>query len=209
MRSQQAFLGFHEGTINFPPTFKYDLVPSKRHKSRAEGRKQDDTISKQIGGMTETRLSHLEDEDIEDDLDGGEATSMASSTCTSDRSKHLAGERDEDVYFHFNPSATKPLSRSKLSLSTSFHLAKRKWISLISSKQEQVETMLFPSQEESPESKSTHVVSSVSLDANYVSRIPSKTLVSSVKSYNPGDEEGDSNSLGVYDSSSKRRVPSW
>lgn len=203
MRSKQAFVGFHEGAINFPPTFKYDVVPSKRHKSRVEQRKQEGVMISQQTGTEEKRSLNVADEDFEEDLDGGEATSVASSAWTSVRSKRRAGEQDDDGYFHFNPPTTTTLSRSKFLLPASLQNAKQKWISLISSKQVEATLNSF---QELPVSRSTDVISPALLDPNDALRVPPKILVGSVIH---SDEEQESNSRGMYDSSSKRRVPSW
>ncbi|KAJ6513431.1 inositol polyphosphate phosphatase [Mycena sanguinolenta] len=209
MQSGKAFVGFNEAPIDFPPTFKYDVL---RTIKKRKGRWKTEAAR---------RLTEVDEQDAEDESDDkegegegeGEAVSFSSSVYTSMHSRH--GTDGDDDYFNPSPSSngisnfSSPGSR----ISVSVNKAKTKWLSLLS-----------PSSPRSPrwlKSKSAPFLASPTDDKERPERpsldIPSSVLRPSLKrlsstksSMHSDDEENDgSEDKGVYDSSSKRRVPSW
>lgn len=229
MANGQAFVGFQEATIDFPPTFKYDVLRtlslSRRHKRHGSTRKIPDDKSPRVRSPDQKELDALETEDVEEEA-AGEAASMASTFATSVHSR--AGtdrEIEDDDYFHASPSSqTMATSTSKISVADK---AKVKWMSLISPLSPGVvtsPTKLLRSK--SKASYGAHSMVDVTSDAVSLNLLPpgrsssservDKTylrpppmiLVSSTRSSLPSDEE-DADGRGVYDSSHKQRVPSW
>lgn len=228
MDTGKAFVGFREGPINFPPTFKYDvprtLKSARRRKSKIERKKHLEAKTSRLTDVEERELAELETEEAEDEGENEveEAASMSSSVWTSVHSK-VGTDRcvdEDDDYFHATPSTqTMSASASKISLAASAaaHKAKAKWLSLLS--QSRVTTP-----NESWVKKSHSITSSVdvasrnllvpaqadrasSLDAvdNTLQPPPPVILVSSTNSNFPNENEDE----GVYDTSAKQRVPSW
>jgi hypothetical protein len=228
MANGQAFVGFQEATIDFPPTFKYDVLRtlslSRRHKHHGSTRKLLDDKSQRLRSPDEKELDALETEDVEEAA--GDAASMASTFATSVHSR--AGtdrEIEDDDYFHASPSSqTMATSTSKISVADK---AKVKWMSLISPlssgvttpstkllrSKSKVTSGAHSSVDVTSDAVSIHLLppgrslSSERVDKTYL-RPPPMIFVSSTKSSIPSDEE-DADGRGVYDSSHKQRVPSW
>ncbi|KAJ3867038.1 inositol polyphosphate phosphatase [Lentinula novae-zelandiae] len=157
----RAFVGFSEGVIMFPPTFKYDVMRTlKRNKHRSGHRvgqlrypnekarrltevddkeldtaKHDSRINDEDGDQE----SDGEDEDREEDPDAEgegeeESTSLASSIWTSLHSKAITEQQPDESYFSSTPNMMRSASApgSRASLSLAAHKAKTKWRSLLS-----------------------------------------------------------------------------
>jgi hypothetical protein len=232
MANGLAFVGFQEATIDFPPTFKYDVLRTlslhRRHRRHGSSRKHPEERAQRLESPDEKEPEHLEAEDMEEEAEG-EAASMASTFASSMHSKAGTDRDIDDDYFHASPSS-QTMSTSNSKASVVAEKAKVKLMSLISP--------LSAAAVTSPTKllRSKHKVmyaahSSVDLTSDAVSahllppgqsssleavdranlRPPPMIFVSSTKSTLPSDDEdGDGKVVyGVYDSSHKKRVPSW
>jgi hypothetical protein len=219
-----AFVGFQEADIDFPPTFKYDvrrtLSLNRRHKRHGSSRKHTEERSQRFESPDEKEHDHLEPEDAEEEPEG-EAASMASTLASSMQSKAGTDRENDDDYFHASPS-TQTMASSNSKASVAAEKAKMKFLSLISP--------LSPTAITSPtkllrsKHKTMHaphslldVTSNAVLPPGQLSleavdkpnlRPPPMIFVSSTKSSVPSDDE-DGDGRGVYDTSHKKRVPSW
>ena len=142
MQESQAFVGFNEAEIDFPPTFKYDVLRYKRSKHRSVKRVSkhpDGEIQihgKQLTEVEEALPSAPLDEDRsegEQEYDG-EAASLASTAWTG-QSKYTEGDDGEDDYFYGRTSPRLPHTVGNLinksAASAAVQKAKVKWMSLI------------------------------------------------------------------------------
>ena len=227
MDNGQAFVGFHEAPINFPPTFKYDVQPRFRHrtKSMMDRKKRLEEKVQRLTEVEEQELEELKKEEAEElgegELEVGEDASMASSTWTSSRSKGTQRELDEDEFYSSPSSQTIPTASSNVSIARK---AKTKWLSLVAN------TPV------SPKIPKIRDISSLlgkprvpngSVDVFSEGKVASQPVVSSVEtvdqprirpqisivssSFRSDQYEGkdEDEGKGVYDSSHKKRVPSW
>ena len=148
MQNGEAFVGFTEADIDFPPTFKYDVLRyrrSKHHKSLKRISRQPDSETpphtKVLTEIEEVPAAGALDEDrsdAEQEYDG-EAMSVASTAWTNP-SKYAVDATEEDEredYFYHNSSARPNLSTgvlvNKAAATAAVQKAKAKWMSLISS----------------------------------------------------------------------------
>jgi len=205
MKEGKHFIGFNEAPIDFPPTFKYDVLrtlKSKRGSSRHAEKFNDrpDAI----------REEHLLDHD------GLESSSIISSIRSSIDSKAVNTDGGhEDPYFASAPSIadTQTLAQAASSVSA-VHRTRTKWISVLSpitpgrKKHKHASTTaippspLTPSLLQVPQDVKTPSTSSVKKK-----HLPSPLSSSFPQLPNPLDPIDETK--GVYDSSSKQRVPSW
>ena len=216
MKQGTFFSGFNEAPINFPPTFKYDVLRTLK-RSRRTGPKP-----LQLGDRA-TPLLEIEDPDDPDDLDDdGEGASLISSAMTSVISHpNTEPGMEDDNYFYTLPST--PTGASKVSVvSSAANKARAKWLSLLSPsfgnppnkslKLKQSEPWAVPSPTTPsrlvPPSPLTPNISNTSSETGKrrFLRPPPMVLVNS-----PGPQQSDAvlEEKGVYDSSHKKRVPSW
>ncbi|KAJ7475671.1 inositol polyphosphate phosphatase [Mycena latifolia] len=230
MQSGKAFVGFNEAPIDFPPTFKYDVLRTIKQKRRASRLDRWRTPGDRARRLTEVD-EHVDEHEPED-LDGeesdkegepGEAASLSSSVWTSMHSR--PGTDGDDDYFHPSPSShamsTFSSPGSRISVSAAAHKAKTKWMSLLTPSSPHSPTKWLRTKQngrhESTLAVSANVPdkvdlkdSPVSLDVGDRSMLrPSLKRLSSTKSSLPSDEEDEEDDKGVYDSSHKKRVPSW
>ncbi|TFK40065.1 Endonuclease/exonuclease/phosphatase [Crucibulum laeve] len=236
MQSGEGFAGFHEGPINFAPTFKYDVLRTlkhaRRHGSKLGRWKHGEPRTPILTEVEEKELEELEAQEAEGDVgEGGEAASVTSSVWTSMKSHRTDRDADESDFFAGSPpTPTIVTSASKVSVATTaVHKAKAKWLSLLSpssatsptrrSKSKQTEAWVKKSELPSSTQDGTAVVPLTPL---LLSRLPSLSrperrhlkpppmiFISSTKSSTPSDDEQEIDEKGVYDSSHKKRVPSW
>lgn len=226
MENGQAFVGFREATIDFPPTFKYDvqrtLSMSRRHRRHESSRKLLEERAQRVASPDDKELEHMEAEEEEAE---GEVASMASTFATSVQSKAGTDHDIDDDYFHASPSSqTMATMASKASV---VEKAKGKLKSLISPLspvgvnsptkllRSKSKAMHAPhsSADVTSDAVSAHLLPpgrSSSLEAVDKAHLPPPPMifVSSTKSSVPSDDE-DGDGKGVYDSSHKKRVPSW
>ncbi|KAF8876732.1 hypothetical protein BD779DRAFT_1559597 [Infundibulicybe gibba] len=225
MANGYAFSGFNEGAIDFPPTFKYDVLRTLKREKRKGPRREAWKHSYEKLRSHETE-KEPEDADEDDGGEGGEAASMASSVWTSVASKAYA---DDEVSVSVSPpSRTRSAPGNRISIQAAAHKAKTKWLSLVKSpsvsgtpkKSPQLsnddiwtKTVRAPaSTAERPSENLLRLLPerALSLDAidKSLLRPPPMVQISSSKSSVPSDED-DGDEKGVYDSSHKKRVPSW
>ena len=209
MKEGKHFIGFNEAPIDFPPTFKYDVLRTlkpKRGSSRYAEKFNDrpDAI----------REEHL-------DQDAFESSSIISSIRSSLDSRAVNTDGGhEDSYFASTPGVpdTPTLSQTATS-SSAVHRAKTKWIAVLSpitsGKKKHKHTPstnmtiippspapLTPSLLQVP-----HDVKTPSTPSGKKKHLPSPLSASFPQLPNPLEPIDETK--GVYDSSSKQRVPSW
>lgn len=141
METGVAFVGFKEAPIDFPPTFKYDVLRSKRSKHRSLKR-----ISRNLGidgTQHEKLLTEIEEhrQDAEEDKSDdepeydGEAASVTSTNYTQYTTDGEDQERDQEDDF-VGTSVVRTISASNLTnkewYNAAAQKAKTKWISLLS-----------------------------------------------------------------------------
>jgi hypothetical protein len=230
MQEGRAFVGFSEGPIDFPPTFKYDVLRTLK-RSKTKG-------SRHHGKYTERHnpLYEVEEPDRDDDEgdEDGEGASMASSVWTSVHSRPPSDSDDE--FFNSSPAraVSAPNLAQKITISAA-HKAKTKWMALLSPPsapstpsgrwRKPNYNRIAPSTLNIGEPISAR--SSTDMPATPPPYTATKSMSpespksdllrprgpirsTSVKSVQQsGDEDTDDEDRGVYDSSSKKRVPSW
>ncbi|KAG6873244.1 hypothetical protein C0995_001264 [Termitomyces sp. Mi166 len=232
MKSGEAFVGFKEAIINFPPTFKYDVLRTLKHakhrKSPLNHLQRPDERYRCFNEVDEKEIEELEQKEAEEEaeVEFEEATSMASSLWTSAPSRTTDRDPEDEEFFTSPSSQTMASSTSKASVAAVAYRAKTKWLLFLSSRR----TKSHQAESHENVSRKTHIAhSSVDVTSNGLFRTPVTTpdrpasinpvdktrlrprtsLVNSTKSSLPSDEEDDENDKGVYDSSHKKRVPSW
>ncbi|KAJ3813593.1 inositol polyphosphate phosphatase, partial [Lentinula aff. lateritia] len=226
MEHGRAFVGFSEGVIMFPPTFKYDVMRTlKRNKHRSGHRLgQLRYPHEKARRLTEVDEKELDAEEEE------ESTSLASSIWTSMHSKAITEQQPDESYFSSTPNMMRSVSApgSRASLSLAAHKAKTKWRSLLSptapssptkwlkkppllEQQQNLLTRLQKrkTQQSVEDLKLGGSEPEISPDAAS-SHTAQRSRVNSSKSQVPSDDDDISQKdKGVYDSSHKRRVPGW
>ena len=227
MANGQAFVGFREGTIDFPPTFKYDVLRTvsltRRHRRHGSNRKHLEEKAHRVGSPDEKEAPEaIETEDVEEEAEG-EAASMASTFATSVQSRGGIDREIDDDYFHASPSSQ--MMTTSNSKPSAVEKAKAKFLSLISplpaaiasqTKLLRSKSRMMPTPHSSADVASDIAATNLlppgrstsfeALDKNHLLP-PPMVFVSSTKSSLPSDDEDDGR--GVYDSSHKKRVPSW
>ncbi|KAK0449959.1 inositol polyphosphate phosphatase [Armillaria borealis] len=233
MEKEQAFVGFQEAPIDFPPTFKYDVLRTlkrPKHGSRPDRWRGAGERSQLLTEVEEKEkeLEYREDDDADEEGEG-ESASLSSSAWTSTHSRLVTEGDDDELDSPLMSQGTTP--GSKVSLSLAAHKAKIKWLSILSPSipatpakwlkirhSPDVEVM----KNHKPHS-SVDIVSeiktplreerAISLDGaeSRLLKPPPLGRVSSTKSSVPSDDEDGKGDVdkGVYDSSHKKRVPSW
>jgi len=237
MQEGKGFVGFNEGPINFAPTFKYDVLRTlKRSKTKGSRHNWKFNAERPNPLYEVEELDRDDDEDEgDDDGEGGEGASMTSSVWTSVHSKAPTDGDDSD-FFTSSPAqaVSTPNLAHKISVAAAAHKAKTKWLALLAPvsapstpttmwrKPKHGGTMpSAPSVKEPISARSStdigakpsaHAKSTASpeLTSNRLSRPRAPIRSTSMKSVQQsGDEDTDEEDKGVYDSSNKKRVPSW
>lgn len=252
MQHREALVGFHEADIDFPPTFKYDVMRThKRPKTKSARSAQRDRVLSVNPLMEEPEVrvndvdAEVENGDIYGDND--DAGSFASSNTASVNYRQLS-EREpaEGDYF----SRTNVLRAStgnlvqKVKAMVAAHKAKTRWLSrgspiepsLLPNNKSISSPMLGPghskwvaklekSFQEGINGQNTPALSSKMTSATPPTLDASSTKSSTISKsvdrsllgpplsrtdQNKSNSDGEADEhRGVYDSSSKRRVPSW
>ncbi|KAA1467365.1 DNase I-like protein [Dentipellis sp. KUC8613] len=257
MRNGQAFVGFREAPIDFPPTFKYDVLrtlKSKRKHSKPHNRPFMEEAHEEIH-EEEIRDANdqegipdnvIDDKDSSDDEDmvGESASAVSTGTTFSKKTTpdQDSSDSDSDVFM------TSPDKASRGHIGAR-DLVKRISVTAARKARVKLHELLSPTQSPAArptqkwprnkshasmadfDAQSRHLPTSASLygdiassqpafvesgkasEGDSLAQSPSPAMIraSSTKSgvhsstYD-GDEDGDK---GVYDSSSKQRVPSW
>ncbi len=216
MKKGTLFEGFHEAPINFPPTFKYDVLRTRRpnHSSSKLMLPDDQSQHPQVEGR--------DIEGVEDEV--GEGTDAASiiSSITSVVSRAATEPGVEDDYFRAS-SPTVVTSTNKLPVTNSQKKHKGKWLSLLSPsfvpspkllRFQHAESLASPSTPLTPSSVfSVSPQSATSLRSDTSKkrflRPPPMILLNPSASQNSVVDKVIEGKRGVYDTSSKKRVPSW
>ncbi|KAI0090185.1 Endonuclease/exonuclease/phosphatase [Irpex rosettiformis] len=144
MKTNPAFSGFVEAPINFPPTFKYDVLRYKRSKKASKRISRHlseigQTHEKQLTEIEEKTQEHLQDDSDDEPEADGEAVSLASTAWTSNSRYTTDGEdpeTDAEDYFvnpltRTNANTSNLVNDAKMLSSVAAHKAKAKWMSLI------------------------------------------------------------------------------
>ena len=228
MKEGTILNGFDEGRIDFPPTFKYDVLrTSKRSKRQTSKVNRLDPPGRRLARFTEVNERDIEETE-EEDIEGA---SLASSIMTSFNSgpSMETGMREENVLPVMPPTAAS--SNKPSALLNIASRAKAKCLTLLSplspsfstppsklpkGKQDNVWPQIL-----SPPSPSLRLFhTGLSSDPNFnvvpndgarrgVHRPSFLNLVNPLGSSFISEEEPQTEDKGVYDSSHKRRVPSW
>jgi hypothetical protein len=226
MESGEEFVGFDEAPINFPPTFKYDVLRTlKGHKKRSFGAnwKHSAERAKQLSEVEETEHHKFDEEDIEEDGEGGEATSLSSawtSVC-------LHADVGDDYYFDKSPDPGGAIGApQKFAIGFAALKAKSKWLALLSPSLPSIQTGQISRKRGSSHGRIGTSASATDLPSSQItddlspsrghkstslrspSLQPPETPTKSKSSLTRSDE-GEDDNKGVYDSSYKKRVPSW
>jgi hypothetical protein len=242
MRNGQAFVGFREATIDFPPTFKYDVLRTIRHRHRrskhAHGavgvvtplsqEPADACEQPELEGHHDCGHSEASSED---DTNGERASVISSGTTYSHRDRLSDEDNDSGAesdylrrrmaYPQLGGGLVKRISKSAA------QRAKSKWAELINAPSSQrlvrspwVNTPTLPVR---PNSRSPRSVPTTPLlsqrsttssidhppDGVLASVSPLRARVQPSPSFIGNGTAETEDDRGVYDSSSKQRVPSW
>ncbi|KAF9554007.1 hypothetical protein CPC08DRAFT_207577 [Agrocybe pediades] len=209
MKQEKFIPGFHEAGINFPPTFKYDVSrPSRRTRS---------LNSKEIleGDRAEPN-NGIDEQDPETETCDEDALSLASSTSPS-------------VVIKLNPTYTAPSpartpsmpSPAQTSKMSTAEKRRPKWMSLLSpsfvsspnkllkGKGPSAWSLSSPLPSPAPSSPIVNLFSSNDARRKNILRPPPIILIKSGEQERHSLSDGVLPEKGVYDSSHKKRVPSW
>ena len=229
MKEGTILNGFNEGRINFPPTFKYDVLrTSKRSKRQTPKFNRLDPAERRSARLTELDERDLEETE-EEDVEGA---SLASSMMTSFNSRPTTepGMQEGDSSPEMPTKATS--SNKPSALLNVASRAKAKWLNLLSPSSPSFSTTppskspkgkqhnVWP-QILSPPSPSLRIFqTALSSDPNFnvvanedarrrFLRPSPLNLMNPSGSDFSSEEDPQTEDKGVYDSSHKRRVPSW
>ncbi|KAF7424338.1 hypothetical protein PC9H_009645 [Pleurotus ostreatus] len=241
LETKQSFVGFNEANIDFPPTFKYDVLRTlKRPKHKS---KKISYSTSAIPMLSEVEERYLERERPrqEDREDARDRASIASSAYTSIHTRRGSDvdDEDEDQCDASTSSPTRLRFGRRVSLHIAAHKVKEQWLALLASPRAHRPAMgdkplKSPSLQPRPpappiaDALSTSVslpIGSINISVGSVpeersqSTLARKSLLqppemtrmlSARSSRNDMEEDsGDEEDKGVYDSSHKKRVPSW
>ena len=216
MKKGALFEGFHEAAINFPPTFKYDVSRTRRPMRSSKLMPPDD----------QSQHPQVEGRDVEgaeDTVDEGTDAASIVSSIMSVISRAATEPGVEDDYFRAS-SPTVVTSTNKLLLTTNSQKKhKGKWLSLLSPsfgpspkllRFQHAESLASPSTPLTPSSvisvspQSATSLRSETSKKRFI-RPPPMILLNPSASQNSVVDEVIVGRRGVYDTSSKKRVPSW
>lgn len=251
MKRGEAFVGFREAPINFPPTFKYDVLRTLKGK---KARRRLRAAANALSGLEDAApVDPLEEED---EQEVGESASMVSSAWNSMYSRNTDGDLDSDEDEKDlnvkKPSPAFNVQAAKIHLAIAADKVKRRWIGMInanssmpnatssdsnlrsnglnkaksvssatSSRQQRANNLLekrgllgsqrrqraVVSMPPTPRNESSMDIPKISGEARPVLTRSMTTKSATAKL--TGETSLDIEDKGVYDSSSKQRVPSW
>ncbi|KAF8484379.1 hypothetical protein JB92DRAFT_3028984 [Gautieria morchelliformis] len=220
-----TFAGFHEANISFPPTFKYDVLPPARQREKRRSRHAQRHSKTNLDEIEEKEYEY--EEAYEDET--GDTTSLRSSAWTSNTSKYRLGTTEDGSDHSSTSSHTggdKALHHTSKLVSHAALKAKAAWTTFLNVSRDTQVSNLSPKRRNrrgTSAAKLNVPGSSIELScgSNTVSNPSSSSLISpilrraasaktSVAHRKPDDQAfACENEKGVYDSSSKQRVPSW
>ncbi len=215
MQEGKAFVGFEEGLINFPPTFKYDVLRTLKRPKRSSSRQGQNY---QTDSPIFTSQEYLSQEKVEEDRDD-DVISIAS-TLSRSSSLNSGGEQGEIIGITITPPEVVHTNQTS---SKAAQKAKKRWLSLLSTRLSPYRSKSSPdtpilnnirkSLEETQrlnKPKPPTPVQRHSLDTGGSRSLqPPAILVNSTKTSIQSDDQSLDPVRGVYDSSHKQRVPSW
>uniref|UniRef100_A0A8H8CKZ1 Inositol polyphosphate-related phosphatase domain-containing protein n=1 Tax=Psilocybe cubensis TaxID=181762 RepID=A0A8H8CKZ1_PSICU len=219
MKKGDYFKGFSEAPINFPPTFKYDVLRTLK-RSKTSSRSKLSLLGERSGHVAEVderETEETEDEDVE-------GASLASSAVTSTVSRPATenGQEDEAYFYTSASSPTSVPSEKESVASPKLTKAKVKWLSILSPS-----LTAFPGKLSKSRNSDRHVlpptpttatrsvpqsplrVTTPEAGKRRFLRPPPMILVNSSGSQVTPTDDAGVEEKGVYDSSHKKRVPSW
>ena len=234
MQRGDAFVGFNEADINFPPTFKYDVMRTlKRLKAKSvRSAKRDSALAE--NPLVEEPEVHVDYVDAEVENgdgygDNDDAGSLASSN-TASVNYRLPCEREPvgDDYFLRTPMLRASTGNlvQRVKTITAAQKAKTNWLvrpsptppSLLHNNKSVSSPTLGPGLPKwsdkfkipsvTPPTLDTSSAKSSNMSKSVDPSLLGPPLSRTDQSRSTSDEEADE-SRGVYDSSSKKRVPSW
>jgi len=225
MKQGTVLNGFKEGLINFPPTFKYDVLRTSKRSTRHTPKLN----RLDPAGNRPARLTELDERDIEteeEDVEGASLISSLNSRPTTepgmyeDNSSHALAATPPTVISSKRPSAV-------LSVASR---AKAKWLTLLSPsfapppgkspKRKQGDfwpQMLSPTSPSprvfhtrlSSSDPNFHVIPNVDARRQFLRPAPLNLTNPPDSGGYTSEEDTETEGKGIYDSSHKRRVPSW
>ncbi|KXN85863.1 Synaptojanin-2 [Leucoagaricus sp. SymC.cos] len=216
MKEGKAFVGFQEGIIDFPPTFKYDVLRTLKKPKRSSSKRSQSPQAESPFYTSQEQLVHDKPEEDRD----GDAASIASSVSrfSSINSGEENGETPAVVITPIPP----PSLDARTALSRAKHKTRKRWKSLLSATklqasrsrritaQGQLEVTTRKSMEETQRLDKSPIPTPLqrhSLDNGLPRSVePPTILITSTKTSLNEDQPSEK---GVYDSSHKQRVPSW
>jgi len=202
MKDGEAFVGFQEGVINFPPTFKYDVARNHRFK-HVHSKRGHSPHTPQAEILIDKSQEQLVHEDRDDDAVSSVSSVSQTTSCGDEHIELAAGVT----------------TQNDVSLDTKIKDKTRKrWKSLISitgfqshrsSRHSVGKNAPRKSLEETQRPNKPKVLTSPprhSLDDSQIFQPPTNMNNSIKTNLSSEDQSADK---GVYDSSHKQRVPSW
>jgi hypothetical protein len=208
MQNGHDFDGFREAPINFSPTYKYDVLRTiKRPKKKRRGWTRS---TEKLDGLYEVEGKETGEGEEEDEV-SLELVSDVSTIATPGQVVKPATEAEGEYFMADNKtSADVPLVQNgaKLSKRASLRLLAPKWISKWRASKSRSSHRLIPLSETSKLPISVH--SSPEIGNPKQATPPPRSLSAlSQKGDMAHNEFCDGMDRGIYDSSSKQRVPSW
>lgn len=252
METGEAFLGFQEAEIDFPPTFKYDVLRTIKRSRHSLKRSAKSAVGTPVHEKLLTEIEEQEREEREalrraddgEEEDEGEATSIASTAWTSGSRYTVDPDENDDPeeeYFSFSPDTVASTRANanpgnvvhKILAASAAHKAKEKWMAIVHSPRgnspwSKVKRK-FDGESVPPSPSIQYRAPSLpptpgltpGTPASFMTedddkflkpiRHPASGRTSPTKSQRRSDEidEAEFQDIGVYDSSHKKRVPSW
>ena len=199
MKDGKAFVGFQEGIINFPPTFKYDVArnPRLKHAPSKRGHSPHTPQAEILVNKSQEQLAH---EDHDDDAVSLVSSVSQASSCGDERIELATrAVTQNDVSLDTKIKDKKTRKRWK-SLITGFqsHRLQRHSVGKNAPRRSLEETQRKP-KDSTPSPRH-------SLDDSQMFPPPTSMNNSIKTNLSSEDQLADK---GVYDSSHKQRVPSW
>ena len=142
MKSGEAFIGFKESPIDFPPTFKYDVLRTIKQKKYLKANSSKHTL---VLSEVEEKKDLVEDEPEQEDGDSASISSAWASnlsrmtsrpSSSSESGKTKEKERETDiaaVNAQLNVNGANEGSPSVSGIFQAAHRAKAKWLNLVHS----------------------------------------------------------------------------
>lgn len=229
-----SFDGFEEGPIDFPPTFKYDVVRPNKFPKRSKSRRSPQQLPMENAPDTNPVVDAQEEEEDFEHEHEVDTVSLISSMMTSAQSRITVDdcvEHEEDDLGNSSTQKTALPSGNiadKVWAAAAAHKAKTKWITFLTAS---IPKSPHKQSKRKSRTESLRSRSNITDITQFTNAEPSPTLTESIhrtrSAHGSGvllaggdnhinspylDQDVDSldpEERGVYDSSPKQRVPSW